>query len=237
MTPFILNLDPVAFLRESRRSSKPDPVAAAVLAQLAGADGVSLGLRTDRRHAQERDVKLLRETAQGCFHLRIPPSPEALQVAAPLRPESVVLTPERSDSLGNENGFDLSVGAGAVLEAAGSLREAGIPTHVLVDPDREQVKAAHRMKLTGVSLCGARLAAARLPDDRDRELEALSDCLRLGRKLGLYVRLAHALGLKDLARIAPLGFDAVELGQAPCALAMMVGMERAVLEFRDALDA
>ena len=237
MPELIVALDQVALLRESRHSSEPDPAAAGVLAELAGADVLSLGLRTDRRHVQERDVKVLRAVCRGRLQVRVPPTPESLRIVAPVRPDSVVLVPERTDLLAHESGFDLTVGAASLGEAATALKEAGLPVSVLIEPDREQVKAAHRLGFNGVSLTGARAGAARLRETESRELERVEECLRLGAKLGLDSQVGHCLDLATVRRLSRVpGLGAVEVGHALVARALMVGMERAVADFREALS-
>ena len=125
MPQLIVGLDPVALLRESRRSAVPDPAAAAVLAELAGADGLSIGMRTDRRHGQERDLKVLRAMVKTRLQVRVPPTPDSIRIVTPIRPDAVVLVPERPESLAHETGFDLTVGAASLGESASALREAG----------------------------------------------------------------------------------------------------------------
>lgn len=236
MPELIVALDQVALLREARRSSEPDPASAAVLAELAGADALSVGLRTDRRHVQERDIKVLRAICRTRLQVRLPPTPESIRVIAPIRPDSVVLVPERSDLVALDAGFDLTVGAASLGEAATALREAGLPVSVLIEPDREQVKAAHRLGFTGVCLTGARAGAARLAGTEARELERLDESLRLATKLGLDAQVGHGLDLPTLARLSSLAsLKAVEVGHALVARALMVGMERAVTDVRAAL--
>jgi pyridoxine 5-phosphate synthase len=232
----IVALDQIALLRESRHSREPDPAAAGLLAELAGADALSVGLRTDRRHAQERDLKVLRATCRTRLQVRVPPTPESIKIIAPIRPDAVVLVPERSDLIAHESGFDLTVGGGSLADAATALREAGLPVSVLIEPDREQVKAAHRLGFAGVSLTGARAGGAQLRETVSRELESVEDSLRLAAKLGLSAQLGHCLDLPTLTWLARVpGLEAVEVGHAIVARAVLVGMERAVADFRAAL--
>src|SRR5437773_3562526 len=132
MPELIVGLDAVALMREARRSSEPDPLAAAMLVELAGASGVSLGLRSDRRHGQERDAKGLRAAVKTRLMLRVAPTPESIRTVAPIRPDAVVLGPERPDSLAHE-GHDLVLGGGGLSEAIHSLREAGLEAIVIVE--------------------------------------------------------------------------------------------------------
>lgn len=235
-TELVAALDTLALVREARRGTEPDPAAAAVLAELAGADGISVGLRTDRRHVQERDVKVLRATVKTRLQVRIAPTPESIKIVTPIRPDLVVLVPERAESLGHETGHDLAVAGGIIAEAAGALREAGLDVMVLVDPDVENVKNAHRLGLAGVSLLGSRLGGARLPETLERELDALEHCVRLASKLGLVAQVAHGLDARSARHLAGLpGLAAVEVGHALCARASLVGMERSVAELKAAL--
>jgi pyridoxine 5-phosphate synthase len=232
MPDLIVGLDSIAHVREARRGVEPDPAAAAVLAEMAGAGGISLGLRADRRHGQERDAKVLRATVKTRLQIRIAPTPEAIRIVAPMRPDHVVLGPERPDSVAHE-GYDLVLGSSSVAEAITSLREAGLDAMVIVEPDIEQVKAAHRLGVAGICLLGARLGAARLPETETRELESIDRCARLAVKLGLLAQVGHGLTLRSLARLRAVpGVTHVEVGHALCARALLVGMERAV---RDAV--
>jgi len=233
----IVGLDAVASLRESRRSSVPDPAAAALLAELGGAAGLSIGLRTDRRHGQERDVKVLRAMVHARLQVRVAPTPDSVKVVAPMRPDQVVLGPERPDSLLHE-GQDLVLqGTGAVGEAIASLREAGIDTLVLVEPEVEQVKAAHRLGVGGLAIVASRLGAARLPETENKELDAIERCVRLAAKLGLATQVAHGLTLRACRLLRRIeGLAAVEVGHAVVARAVLVGMEQAVRDFRQALE-
>ena len=179
---------------------------------------------------------MLRAIMKTSLQIRLPPTPESIKIVAPLRPDSVVLVPEAPDALSVDSGFDLTLGAVSLGEAATALKEAGLAVHALVDPEREQVKAAHRMGFRGVSLLGVRLGAARLPETEARELEALEDCIRLANKLGLGAQVSHGLDLRSVRRLTSLaGIDAVEVGHALCGRASLLGMERAVRDFKDAL--
>jgi pyridoxine 5-phosphate synthase len=231
----IVGLDSVALVRESRRAAEPDPAAAALLAEIGGAGGISIGLRTDRRTGQERDARILRATVRTRLQIRIPPTPDSLKVVAPLRPDHVLLGPERPDMIAQE-GQDLVLGSGALTEAVASLREAGLDALVIIEPDLEQVKAAHRLGVAGLCLTGARLGAARLPDSTARELEAIDRCVRLASKLGLITQVGHGLPLRCLPLLAKIqGLCFIEVGHALCARALLVGFEQAVRDARAAL--
>lgn len=236
MPDLIVGLDSVAQARDARRAQEPDPAAAAVLAELGGADGVSIALRAERRQSQERDAKVLRATVRSRLLLRIAASPDSVKLASPIRPDAAVLVPERVDPLGHEAPFDLNLSSAAVQEAAQGLAAAGIDALVLVEPDVEQVKLAHRAGVRGVSLVGARLGAARQPETEQREWEALERAVKLAAKLGLLAHVAHGLTLRAAARAARLpGLAALEVGHAVFARGLLVGYERAVRDLRAAL--
>ncbi len=235
MAGLIVGLDAVAMLREARRATEPDPAAAAMIAELAGAEGVCLGLRTDRRTGQERDAKVLRATARTRLFVRIAPTPDAIKIVAPIRPDLVLLAPERADSLATD-GHDLTLSAGALAEAVATLKEAGCETLVTVEPDVEHVKAVHRMGAAGACVAGARLGAARMPDTEQRELEAIDRCVRLAARLGLLTMVAGGLSLRSLALLRGLeGLRWAEAGHAIAARAVLLGMDRAVRDARLAL--
>ena len=232
MPELIVGLDSIALTRESRRSAEPDPAAAALLAEIGGAGGISLGLRTDRRTGQERDAKVLRAVVRSRLQIRIAATPDAVKVVAPIRPDHVLLGPERPDTIAHE-GYDLVLGSGAVTEAIGSLREAGLDTLVIIEPDLDQVKAAHRLGVGGICVTGTRLGAARLPESEEREMEAIDRCVRLASKLGLITQVGHGLPLRCLPRLATLpGLRFIEVGHALCARALLVGFEQAVRDAR-----
>lgn len=236
MTPeLVVGLDSIAFAREARRSMEPDPAAAALLAELAGATGVSLSLRTDRRTGQERDAKVLRATVRTRLFLRVAPTPEAIKIVAPIRPDLVVLGPERPDTLVPE-GQDLTLSPGSLGEAVATLREAGLDCLIAIDPDVEQVKVVHRLGAAGACMLGTRLGAARLPDTETKEREAIDRCVRLAARLGLLTMVSHGLSLRSLTLLRGLeGLRWVEVGHAIAARAVLVGMDRAVRDARQGL--
>jgi pyridoxine 5-phosphate synthase len=232
----IVGVDGWAALRDGRRAADPDPAAAAVLAELAGADGISIHLRSDAKGSNERDVKVLRATVTTRLVVRAPASPEALKTMLPIRPDLLVLVPDRTDAAAALQPYDLVLGGSALAGPVAALREAGLEVLALVAPDVEQVKAAHRLGLHGACVLGSRLGAARLPEAQERELEAIDRCAKLGSKLGLRVHAGGGLTLRCLPMVARLpGLHAVDVGHAACARASLVGVERAVTDMRTCL--
>lgn len=231
MRRLIVNVDHVATVRQARRGHDPDPVAAATLALLGGADGIVVHLREDRRHIQDRDVRLLRQVVPRRFCLEMAPTQEILKIALEVAPDSVTLVPERRRELTTEGGLDVRGNAGAVGEMVRALREARIRCCLFVDPDLDQIKASHRLGADAVEIHTGRYAAPG-PDDR-RELEATLDAARLSSKLGLEVGVGHGL---DYANVRPLvAIEAIEefsIGHSIVARGVLTGLERAVAEMK-----
>src|SRR5262245_10841299 len=140
-----VSLDQVAVLREARRSSVPDPVAAAYFAEMAGADAVVVHLRTDRRHTQERDLEVLRRTVSVPLHLMTAATAEALRIAAAMKPDTVTLVPERREEVATEGGLDVLLTGGHLERMMGTLKEASFPVTLLVDPELDQIRAVAKL--------------------------------------------------------------------------------------------
>lgn len=227
----IVNVDHVATLRQARGGKEPDPVPAAAMALVGGADGIVAHLREDRRHVQDRDIALLRETVHSDFFLEMAATHEMLKVALEVHPDSVTLVPERREELTTEGGLDVATQMAAVGEIAGALGEAGIRCCLFVDADLEQVKASHRLGVRAVELHTGRYSDRK--EDRGAEFQRLRDAVRLAKKLGLEAGLGHGIdytNARDLAQIE----DVVEfsVGHSIVSRSVLVGMERAVREMR-----
>ncbi len=236
MARLCVNIDHVATLRQARRGSEPDPVHAAVLAELAGAAGVAVHLRGDRRHVQDRDVELLRQVVKGRLTLATAATQEMLRIALTVRPDQVTLVPERPQELTTEGGLDAVLNSASLKGVVGALAEAGIRVALFVAPELEQVKECHRLGATAVELSAALYAEARGERPREAALRHLADAARLGRKLGLRVQVGHGLGYESVRPVAALPeVDDVTVGHAVVARALLVGMERAVREMLDAV--
>lgn len=233
-----VTLDSVALLRETRNAKNPDPVFAAFLAEQAGASAVNVQLRGDRAHTQERDVEQLRATVTGELNLVVTPRQEMARLALTAKPERVTFIPERLESAGG-GGLDVMLNSTQLKERVREMRESTILPAIYLDPSIEQVKAAHQVGALGVELsteayvtASASIAMARDKDALTRELQRLSDCTRLGAKLGLHVGLSHGLTLRNTPPLLGLGGVArVNVGHSLVSRAVMVGIERATLEW------
>jgi pyridoxine 5-phosphate synthase len=232
-----VNVDHVATIRQSRRTQYPDPVAAAMLAELAGADQITVHLREDRRHVQERDLQILRRTVETRLNLEMAATQEMVKIALETKPDLVTLVPERREELTTEGGLDLVASRDAVRRVVRTLRDADIQVSVFVDADLDQVKAAHRIEAQVVEFHTGRYCEARLEADRKRELARLIDACKAAAKLGLGVSAGHGLNLQNVTPVAAIPeIQELNIGHAIVARAVLLGMERAVREMKELVE-
>ena len=232
-----VNVDHVATIRQSRRTQYPDPVAAAMLAEMAGADQITVHLREDRRHVQERDLQILRRTVETRLNLEMAATQEMLKIALETKPDLVTLVPERREELTTEGGLDLVASRDTVRRVVRTLRDAEIEVSVFIDPDLDQVKAAHRIEAQVVEFHTGRYCDARLEADRKRELARLIDACKAAAKLGLRVSAGHGLNPQNVTAVAAIPeVQELNIGHAIVARAILLGMERAVREMKDLLE-
>jgi pyridoxine 5-phosphate synthase len=227
----VVNVDHVATVRQARGVHDPDPVAAANLALMGGANGIVVHLREDRRHIQDRDVRLIRQVVHRYFCLEMAATPEMLKVALEVRPTAVTLVPERREELTTEGGLDVRANATQLAEVVRALEEARVRARLFIDPDLEQVKSAHRVGAVAVEIHTGRYAEGG-PSTQD-EFERICDAVRLAAKLRLEVGVGHGL---DYANVEPLvalrEIEEFSIGHSIVARAIFVGMERAVAEMK-----
>jgi len=231
-----VNIDHVATLRQARRVPDPDPVQAAILAELAGADGITVHLRSDRRHIQDRDVEILRQVVKTRLNLEMAATQEMLKIALTAKPHQVTLVPERREEITTEGGLDVVLNSVQLKPAVKMLEEGGIHVSVFVDPDLEQVKEAHRIDAHAIEINTAAYADARDDQGREAALRKTLDAARFGRKLGLAVHAGHGLTYENVRALAALPeISELNIGHNIVARAVLVGMERAVREMREAM--
>ncbi len=232
-----VNIDHVATVRQARRADEPDPVRAAVLAEMGGADGITVHLREDRRHVQDRDVELLLQTVRTGVNLELAAVSDVLELAVAWRPMQVTLVPEKREEITTEGGLAFAdAGSRRGLEAAaGRLREAGIRTSLFIDPDPDAVRATADLGADAVELHTGEYANAR-GGERDEQLGRLRRAAALGRSLGLAVHAGHGLTyLNTLAVAAILEIEELNIGHSIVSHSVFVGMERAVREMVDVI--
>jgi pyridoxine 5-phosphate synthase len=233
-----VNIDHVATLRQARRAPEPDPVHAAVLAELGGANGITVHLRSDRRHIQDRDVEILRQVVRTRLNLEMASTQEMLRLALTVKPDQATLVPERLDELTTEGGLDAVLNSVQLRPVVKTLTEGGVEVSLFVDPDLEQVKEAHKLDARAIEVNTAAYADARDERAREAALRKVVDAARLARKLGLAVHAGHGLTYANVGAVAAVG-EIVELniGHNIVARAALVGMERAVREMVAAIAA
>jgi pyridoxine 5-phosphate synthase len=238
MTRLGVNIDHVATVRQARRAKEPDPLHAAVLAELGGADGITVHLRGDRRHIQDRDVEMLRQVVRTRLNLEMAATQEMARIALTVKPDQATLVPERREEITTEGGLDVVLNSVQIRPAVRMIQDSGIAVSLFVDPELEQVKEAHKLDARAIEINTA--AWSEGADDRAREaaLRKVTDAARLGRKLGLLVHAGHGLSYGNVGPIAALTeIDELNIGHSIVARALLVGMERAVREMVKAIRA
>lgn len=230
-----VNIDHVATVREARRTDEPDPVRAAVLAELGGAEGITVHLREDRRHISERDVRLLMESCRTGLNLELAADEEVVDIGCELSPMQVTLVPERREEVTTEGGLNLADGSTRrrVATSAGRLQEAGVRVSLFVDPDPTTVEAAAETGVEAVELHTGEYANAGDDDDRARQVRRLREVARRGRELGLAMHAGHGLTYENVIPVAAIPeIEEVNIGHSIVSRAVLVGLERAVREMR-----
>src|SRR3954447_3692293 len=193
-----VNIDHVATVRQARGGREPDPVWAAVLAELGGADGITVHLREDRRHIQDRDLRLLRETVKVRLNLELSVDPQIVAIALEVRPDQVTFVPERRAELTTEGGLDVIGQRDRVAEAVDRCHQAGLEVSLFIDPDPDQVKLSAVLGARAVELHTGRYAAAPHGAERDRDVSALGEAGRTTVSLGLALHAGHGLNYQNV---------------------------------------
>ena len=232
-----VNIDHVATVRQARRTDEPDPVWAAVEAELGRADGITFHLREDRRHINDRDALLLRETVGVKLNMEMAIAEEVVAIAVGLKPDQSTLVPERREELTTEGGLDVVRHRARVKMAVGRLREAGIIVSAFIEPVAEQVQTSADIGFEAVELWTGAYAHAKTAAQCEAAVKALTDAIALGRRLGLEVHGGHGLTYRNIGPVASLpGFGEFNIGHSIVSRAMFVGMREAVREMKRLLD-
>lgn len=226
-----INVDHVATVRQARRTDEPDPVRAAVLAELGGADGITVHLREDRRHIQDRDVDLLRDTIRTPLNLEIAATHEMEEIAREIRPHQVTLVPERREEITTEGGLALAALGGEIASVLQRLAAEGVRTSLFIDPDPETVRLAAELGTAAIELHTGEYANATEAEQRSGQVERLQAAATLGRELGLAVHAGHGLTYENVRPVAALAeCEELNIGHSVVSRAVFVGLERAVRE-------
>jgi pyridoxine 5-phosphate synthase len=228
-----VNIDHVATIRQARRTYEPDPVHAAVLCELAGADGITIHLREDRRHIQDRDLHVLRQTVTVKLNLELAATSEIVGIACQVKPDQATLVPEKREEVTTEGGLDIVGNKAATADAMQRLQQAGIYVSLFLDPDPRQIELAKELGADAVELHTGQYALAK-GASQGKELAALIEAGTLIRRLGMGLHAGHGLNYHNVMAVAQIeGMHELNIGHAIVSRAVLVGMERAVREMKE----
>jgi pyridoxine 5-phosphate synthase len=234
MTHLAINVDHIATIRQARGITEPDPVTAAAICELAGAQGIVVHLREDRRHIQDRDVFLLRQTVKTKLNLEMGAAREIIEIALDLKPDMVTLVPEKRQELTTEGGLNVTGQKKKLANVIEQMTKANIPVSLFIDPESKQIKTSHEIGATFVEIHTGRYCDAQNDKDRDQEFELIAAAAQQAFELGLQVNAGHGLDYRTTSRVAALPtIEELSIGHAIIARAVIVGLEKAVREMND----
>ncbi|MEK6375136.1 MAG: pyridoxine 5'-phosphate synthase [Acidobacteriota bacterium] len=227
-----VNIDHIATIREARKSNEPDPVAAAMICELAGAQGITVHLRGDRRHIQDRDVEILRRTVTTHLNIEMAATADMARTAQTIKPHQVTFVPERRDEVTTEGGLDVVLHAGNVEKVVRQLGDAGIDVSVFVDPDLEQIRQCQKLRTPKIEINTGKYAEAwQRGGNWSGELEKVATAAKAARKMGLGVLAGHGLNYRNIDGIAAIAeIEELNIGHSIVARAALVGLDAAVRE-------
>jgi len=234
MPHLAINVDHVATIRQARGTTEPDPVTAAAICELAGASGIVVHLREDRRHMQDRDIHLLRQTIKTRMNLEMGATKEMIGIALDLGPDMVTLVPEKRQELTTEGGLDVLSQKKKIAKAITQFAKKDIPVSLFVDPDPDQINVSKEIGATYVEIHTGRYADAENEDIRNKEFQLIAECAEHAYQLGLKVNAGHGLDYRNTARVAALdSIEELSIGHAVISRSVYVGIENAVREMLD----
>ena len=224
-----VNVDHIATIREARKGKEPDPVMAAYLAELAGADGIVCHLREDRRHIQDRDLKLLKQTVQTHLNLEMAATDEMINIAVNITPDMVTLVPEKREEVTTEGGLNVVSNIDYLKGVTEKLQEHGIVVSFFIDPDLEQVKASAKAGADYIELHTGNYTNAKSIEEMEEELDKIRNMAMAANKLGLFVSAGHGLNYHNVKEIVKIDLiEELNIGHSIVSRAAFVGFERAV---------
>ncbi len=231
MARLSVNIDHIATLRQARRAREPDPIAAALLAELAGAEGITVHLRKDRRHIQERDLEILRATIKTKLNLEMGINEEIVKIALRVRPDLATLVPEKEEEITTEGGLDFSRNDSRLKEVISLLHDRKIMVSLFIDPTSSNIKKAHRYNSDTVEIHTGHYAETRDELEIATELEKIAGAAALARKLGLGVNAGHGLDYQNVKKVCLIEeIQEFSIGHSIIARACLVGIKEAVAE-------
>jgi len=230
-----INIDHVATLRQARRGLEPDPVEAAAACEAAGADGITAHLREDRRHIQDADIERLKRSVRTYFNLEMACVAEMLEIARKLKPEQVTLVPERREEITTEGGLDIATDPQRIRNAIDALTEAGIRVSLFIDPTRAAVEQSKKLRVPAVEL---HTGSYSHHPESEHTIAALRDAAQRGADLGLAVHAGHGLTVHNVGPVSSIPeIEELNIGHSIISRAVFVGIDRAVKEMREAMNA
>ncbi|BCS87051.1 pyridoxine 5'-phosphate synthase [Pseudodesulfovibrio sediminis] len=234
MPVLVVNVDHVATLRQARMGIEPEPVTAAYMAEMAGATGIIVHLREDRRHIQDRDVELIKQTCNTRLHLEMAATKEMQGIALDINPEMVCLVPEKRQELTTEGGLNCIGREQELTDYLAPIHEQGIRSSLFIDADPKQIEAAHKTGAEFIEIHTGHYADAKKNDERNVELEKILKGIALAQDIGLKVNLGHGLNYRNILNFKDVpGIKEYSIGHAIMARAMYVGLDRAVRDMAE----
>lgn len=229
MAQLAVNVDHVATLRQARGAKYPEPAAAALAAEAAGADAIVVHLREDRRHINERDVRIIKEVIRTRLILEMAATTEMLGIALSIKPHTVTLVPEKREEVTTEGGLDLINHHASVKQTVEALKSSGIKVCIFIDPDLDQIKMAHRIDADMIEIHTGAFCDARVDHEREREFSRIVDAAKIGAKLRLSVNAGHGICYNSIKAFQGLDeIDEFSIGHSIVSRAVITGMDRAV---------
>lgn len=233
MAQLAVNVDHVATLRQARGANYPEPVAAAIAAETAGADGIVVHLREDRRHINDRDVRLIKNIVKSKLILEMAATNEMLGIALEIKPDTVTLVPEKREELTTEGGLDLITHQHHIQETVTTLKNAGIAVCIFIDPDLDQIKLAHRIDADMIEIHTGAFCDATTKTQKDKEFARIVDAAKIGTKLKLEVNAGHGICYNSIKAFKGLSeITEFSIGHSIVSRAVLTGMERAVRDMK-----
>lgn len=237
MAELSVNVDHVATIREARKTNVPDPVAAAVLVELAGADGITIHLREDRRHIQDRDLKLMRQMVKTRLNLEMAATKEMVLIALDTKPDKVSLVPEKREEITTEGGLDVIKHKNQLKNVIRKFHDQKIPVSLFIDPELAQVECSKTIGGDAIEINTGKYSELKTDSEIVKEFKKIQDAVDAAVKLGLNVNAGHGLTYKNVAKIASIqAIEEFNIGHNIVARAVMVGLDKAVKEMIEAIN-
>lgn len=233
-----VNIDHIATIRQARKTDEPDPVTAAAICELAGASGITVHLRGDRRHIQDRDVEILRRTVTTKLNVEMAATREMVRVAQQIKPDCVTLVPERRDEITTEGGLDVILHHATIERVVSELLESNIDVSIFVDPDVEQIRGCHKMRAPKIEINTGKYSEQWRTRQAVTELEKIRNAAKAARKLSIAVYAGHGLTYRNIRPIAGIAdIEELNIGHSIISRAALVGLDSAVREMLVLMEA